>query len=190
MLIGLDPGHGGNDLGASSGLLIEANYVWDFCQRLDTMFHLAGHKTIKSRLKIEDPTFKQRAAALEKADVVFSVHVNAAVSTASGGIFFWNSDSPSKEKNHLLAQSLHKYWTPELRRKSEAAGIWKVGSDEIAKQAWLKRPYNVITQHKQPTVLAELFFLTNIHDQRLVGLPFVEEAMRWAFMRTLDHIFS
>ena len=186
MLIGLDPGHGGKDFGASSGLITEANYVWEFCNRLETMFSLAGHKIVKSRPKIEDPIFKQRAVALEKADVVFSIHVNAAQPQASGGIFFWNGDSVSKDKNLALAQLLYKYWPPALRRLKESTSIWRVGAQEIAKQAWLSRAHNVIKRHNQPTILAELFFLTSSYDVKVAAHPFTEEAMRWAFMRAID----
>lgn len=189
MLVGIDPGHGGKDRGASSSLMVEADYVWGFSSRLATALQLIGHRTVLSREFNEDPSFKIRAQTLAPADVVFSIHVNAGLPSWSRSIYFWNSDNESKAADSLrLVESLYDYWPVSLKRAKKSTAIWKVNAEAAKAQSWLGRPLNVLKQHKQPMALLELFFLSNPADVRLAEHPFIEESMRWAVIRALDNL--
>lgn len=186
MIVGIDPGHGGKDPGAVAGDLTEANYVWQFSQRLETTLKLNNHSVLKSRQKDEDPPFSKRTENLAGSNVCFSIHINAGQPSWTGGIFFWTAGVVASDKSSFLAKKLHEHWPNEFRHRRTASALHSVAAEDLDSQLWLKRPYNVIRRYSQPAVLAELFFLSNAFDRKFAEHPFIEEQMRWAFVRALD----
>lgn len=82
----LDPGHGGNDPGASGQGLVEKERNLAVAQRVK--YHLArhGHKVSMTREGDTNPTLSQRTndANAKKVDALVSIHCNAHTGSAKG----------------------------------------------------------------------------------------------------------
>jgi N-acetylmuramoyl-L-alanine amidase len=84
----LDPGHGGTDPGAIGNGLREKDIVLDICNRIKA--GLAEYKDIDVLMSRTTDVFiplteRTKQANLAGADVLLSVHINAAVNTAAKG---------------------------------------------------------------------------------------------------------
>ena len=95
----LDPGHGGNDPGASGrGGLREKEVVLDVALRLKRMLEMKGHKVLMSRSGDTYPTLSQRTRLCKQKqpDLFVSIHINSVDSRSVTGVETFLSVSPLK----------------------------------------------------------------------------------------------
>ncbi len=195
----IDPGHGGHDTGTIGPTgLHEKDMVLDVALRLKKLIERnAGSEVILTR---SDDTFipleERTAIANEKAaDLFISLHANASRDRSARGVetYYLNftsnpealevaarENSTSQESVHQLQDLIQKIaMTEKIEESQEFAklvqrevheSLTKAGSAQ--KNRGLKKaPFVVLIGANMPSILAEISFLTNPRDERLLKRP-------------------
>jgi N-acetylmuramoyl-L-alanine amidase len=195
----IDPGHGGHDTGTIGPTgLEEKNVVLDVGLRLKKLLeHSTGCEVIMTR---DDDTFipleERTAIANEKsADLFISIHANASRDMSARGIetYYLNlSSNPdvlevaarenatSQESVHQLQDLIKKIAMTEKIEESEdfAKQVQREVYTRVTKVSGAQRdrgvkkaPFVVLIGANMPSVLAEISFLTNPRDERMLKRP-------------------
>lgn len=165
----LDPGHGGVDSGAVAHGIVEAELVVDIAAELRQALIEWGYNRGLVIGETRGPKLIGRVgtgvrgqiAREANADLVISIHANAAVNQAARGcmVFYRYGDAVSRE---IAAEIQHT--APEALRR--AAGPYPATQEE-----W-PRVWNVLTPHDgRAAVLVECGFLTNPQDAAALKSP-------------------
>lgn len=184
ILIVLDPGHGGHDVGTQSISkpryqekslnLVTAQFVRDFLQQL-------GYQVFLTR---EEDTFisldKRAQLANDKKPTLFvSIHYNSAPSAEAQGIevFFYQSKDKKERtlKSKRLAQSILK--NVLVHTKAKSRGV---------KQA----NFAVIRETQMPAVLIEGGFVTNEAELQNLKDPTYLKRLAWGIVRGIEEYLS
>ncbi len=204
----IDPGHGGHDTGTIGPTgLEEKNVVLDVSLRLKKLLEKdTGCDVIMTR---SDDTFipleERTAIANEKgADLFISVHANASSDKSARGIetyylnFTSNSDAlevaarenaASQESMHQLQDIIKKIAMTEKIEESQdfAKQVQREVYARVTKTSGAQRdrgvkkaPFVVLIGANMPSVLAEISFLTNPSDERLLKRPDYREKIATA----------
>ena len=145
-VIALDAGHGGEDIGRSSGETVEKNVTWEICSKLKTMLEGQGYQVILIR---EDDTRiskeERLAKALDsKADLLVSIHGGYSDdSGVSGAVSYYNKDN---QQSQYLAEKIQEAL---LKESGAADGGTKEGS------------FSIISDTEMPSVLIEAGYISN-----------------------------
>lgn len=160
VLIHLDAGHGGKDGGAAANGLKEKDIVLDICQRIQK--GLGDYQDVRvtmSRstdiyLSLDERTTMANAA---NADVLLSVHINAATNPAARGFesfIYPNSGSPTSAFQNVMHNEI-------VNQVKGFAGF----DDRGKKQA----NFHMLRMSKMKAVLTENFFITNPADAAMLA---------------------
>jgi N-acetylmuramoyl-L-alanine amidase len=156
----IDPGHGGEDGGATEGRVFEKHLNFDVSRRLEIQLQRRGYKTILTRTRDEFISLSQRSNIANRVrDSVFvSIHFNSARRTSAYGIetFYYSYDG------YKLASRVHSAVCRKLR--PEDRGV-KKGS------------YSVLRHTKTPAILVEGGFLTNSKERERCLQPWYRQAL-------------
>ncbi len=195
----IDPGHGGHDTGTVGPTgLKEKDVVLDVALRLKKL--LARNTGSSVVLTRSDDTFvpleERTAVANEKAaDLFISIHANASRDRSARGVetYYLNFTSSSEalevaaRENATSQESVHQLqdlikkiaMTEKIEESQEFArlvqrqvhdSLTKAGS--VQRDRGLKKaPFVVLIGANMPSVLAEISFLTNPRDERLLRRP-------------------
>ncbi|MDR9503679.1 SH3 domain-containing protein [Brevibacillus agri] len=150
-LIVVDPGHGGNDNGAtgSSFSTLEKTVNLQVSLLLRNKLEAAGAKVIMTRADDRKLTLQQRVdvAVQNKADIFVSIHHNTHPNTATNGsiVFFYHQGNSSKLAS--LVQN-------ELVKATNYKDLQSRFGD-----------YFVLRENSVPSILAEIGFLSNYNDE-------------------------
>jgi len=207
----LDPGHGGNDQGTHgpSGYL-EKDLSLDIAFRLGELIHeRLGSEVIYTRTEdtyvgLEERT---RIANEHKADLFLSIHANSSPYRAAAGtetfvLNFTTSktamdlaarENASSERSIFELQELVqkialKDKVDESRefavRLQNSLATLSGRSNERAKDRGVKRaPFVVLIGASMPSVLAEIGFLSNATDEKLLRTPEHRQKIAEALMK-------
>jgi N-acetylmuramoyl-L-alanine amidase len=192
----IDPGHGGHDTGTiGPNGLMEKDLVLDVALRLGTLItQRLGAQVVYTRsddvfIPLEDRT---RIANDEKADLFISIHANSSPEPSATGVetYYFNlhsdkasldlasrenatSESAISDLNDLLHKAVLQTKLEESRdfaqkvQTSLWAGSVKMNSrsrDRGVRQA----PFVVLIGATMPSILAEIGFVSNPHDEKLM----------------------
>ena len=96
-VVGIDPGHGGRDGGASAFGLKESDVTWGIANYCKEYLEANNVEVTLTREKDECPGLAERVdrAVAHKADVFVSIHVNSATNKAAHGAEVWYPNSSS-----------------------------------------------------------------------------------------------
>lgn len=167
MILGIDPGHGGLNLGCQYSPLSEKVYTLAVANALETRLS-AGcnvNACISSRRRDMSTSFVTRAERLRNADAILSLHVNAEPTLRAHGLRLF---CPRDDGSLLLASEI----------VNASKGHWSAASVPVAlvdrelapSNAWLKQVGHVLytirpeRDYPRPIVLCELFFASNDND--------------------------
>ncbi|ADU52196.1 cell wall hydrolase/autolysin [Thermaerobacter marianensis DSM 12885] len=158
----LDPGHGGDDPGATGNGLVEKDINLAIARHARQ--HLARHGLAVRMSRSTDRSKSLRARTHEAnawgADIYVSVHCNAYVDASARGFEVWHSVQPGS-RGRILARYLVQWMdrlTPLVNRGARSrAG--RGGRDA----------YYVIRESRMPAVIVECGFITNPGDARYLG---------------------
>jgi N-acetylmuramoyl-L-alanine amidase len=191
----IDPGHGGHDPGAMGNGVSEAELVLDVALRLEQMLSkLSGTEVVLTRRTDEFVSLPARTAIAnrEGADLFLSIHANASEDTAARGVetYFLNfannlsAASVAARENAASGQAMgalpdfvkaialnnkldesRDFATYIQRAMVERLRMTnKTTKDLGVKQA----PFVVLIGAAMPSVLAEISFVTNSQEARLL----------------------
>ena len=161
-LILVDPGHGGDDSGASGPRgNAEADLCWELATRLADELTLRGARVRFTRTEAEGPSSSDRAARANEldADLLISIHLNENPETTAEGVstyFFGSSHSGA-----ALAD--------KIQHELVALGLRDCRSHA--------RSYAILRETRMPAVLVEPVFITNEDEEKRLEDP--------EFVRTL-----
>ncbi|WP_096200854.1 N-acetylmuramoyl-L-alanine amidase [Bacillus sp. FJAT-45350] len=152
----VDPGHGGEDPGATSGEFIESELALSASDVLQAELEARGATVIMTRTSDVFLELEERAAYAEEHDgeIFVSIHLNqTGTGEANGTETFYNSSqNPFPEESQQLAQSIQ----DELAAlPTDNRGI----KEEV---------FTVLTSNSVPSVLIELAFLDSPVDQEFI----------------------
>jgi N-acetylmuramoyl-L-alanine amidase len=211
----IDPGHGGHDTGTIGPTgLMEKDVVLDVALRLKKLIEeKAGAEVIMTR---SDDTFvpleERTAIANEKgADLFISIHANASRDRRARGIetYFLNftsnpealevaarENATTQESVHQLQDLIKKIVLTEKIEESQdfATHVQRevyarlrnttgAGKNRGVKKA----PFVVLIGANMPSVLAEISFLTNPQDERLLKKGEHRNRIAEALYRGIEH---
>ena len=194
--ITIDPGHGGRDTGTigPSGLL-EKDLVLDVAQRLGPLIvERLGSEVVYTR---QDDSFvpleTRTAIANEKrSDLFISIHANSSRSRSARGIetYYLNfttdaealevaarENAVSQESIYQLQDLVQKIALQEKMGESKEfaariqSALWKNignGTRRMKNRGVKKAPFVVLIGANMPSVLAEVSFLSNPQDEKLL----------------------
>jgi N-acetylmuramoyl-L-alanine amidase len=194
----IDPGHGGHDPGASGKGVEEAELVLDVALRLEKLLQKApGVEVILTRRTDEFIPLQERTAIAnrEGADLFLSIHANASSNPQARGIetYFLNfannlsAAAVAARENAASGQAMGAL--PDLVKaialnnkldesRDFATHIQRMmfdrlrGSNSTIKDLGVKQaPFVVLIGAAMPSVLAEISFVTNPQEARLLKGP-------------------
>lgn len=150
----IDAGHGGSDPGAVGNGLQEKNLTLKIA-KYTRDYLIDNYEKVNVKLSRETDkylTLKQRTDDANKwgADVLVSIHINAATSSSATGYedFIWNGNISSNTRN--LQDSIH----------SEMSKALKGFRNRGKKRA----NFHMLRESKMSAVLPEILFITNKSD--------------------------
>lgn len=191
----IDPGHGGHDVGASGGGLTEAELVLDIALRLEKLLaKVSGVEVVLTRRDDHYVSLQERTAMAnrEAADLFLSIHANASTSPQARGVetYFLNfatsvsTASVAARENAASGQAMATL--PDVVKmitlnnkldesRDFATHVQRAVIDSLkttnktvrdlgVKQA----PFVVLIGAAMPSVLAEISFLTNPQEAKLL----------------------
>jgi N-acetylmuramoyl-L-alanine amidase len=204
----IDPGHGGHDTGTIGPTgLEEKDVVLDVALKLRKLLEQdLGCEVVMTR---SDDTFipleERTAIANQKAaDLFLSIHANASTDKSARGIetyylnFTSNPDAlevaarenaTSQEAVHQLQDLIKKIALTEKIEESQdfARQVQREVYTRVTKVSGAQRdrgikkaPFVVLIGANMPSVLAEISFLTNPRDERLLKRPDYREKIAYA----------
>ncbi len=149
MLIGIDPGHGGTDVGAVNDQLNvqEKNLTLGIATRFQQLLEFNNVSTIMTRKKDEYVSLQRRAEILNNAQVnyVISVHVNSSTST-----------EPNYLSSHIVAKGGQ---AEQLAEKIQEHLVKSIGWEDGGVRV---NNFFMVRETDAPAVLAELGFISKL----------------------------
>lgn len=162
MRLGLDPGHGGTDCGASYDGLVESTLNLDLAARIAHALPRADVECTLSRWNAETVSFTERALRLAECDWVLSIHHNASPRADIGGVEVYLLPGHSLAEL-AVAEHLIDAFPRELVSRSS-----RVVEADPADAMWLQNPHNVLRRHNQPKLLLEVCYLSHDGDREVL----------------------
>lgn len=166
MKICIDPGHGGEDSGAS-GIVAgynESTYTVEQAEVCDLVFRRRGWEIIWTRT--EDVNVREsdsvKLANAAEVDVYVSVHANGAGATAHGyEVLYWHSSVRGADLATAIVRSLEGYVKEDMRNR----GIHpRYPKSETGHAPHEYRGATVLGKTHMPAVIVEGGFISNEHD--------------------------
>ena len=191
----IDAGHGGHDPGAKGRGIVEAELVLDVALRLEKLLQKAGLEVIQTRRTDEFIALQDRAAIAnrEAGDLFLSIHANASQTGTARGIetyflnFATNPNAAQVAARENAASALSMGTLPDvvkaiaLNTKVDESRAFaecvqrsmverlRAGNKSVVKDLGVKQaPFIVLIGATMPSVLAEISFVTNAQDARLL----------------------
>ena len=194
----IDAGHGGHDPGASAFGMSESELVLDITLRLEKLLHeQPGMEVVLTRRTNDYLSLEERTeiANRESADLFLSIHANASANAAARGVetYFLNfalnpqAEAVAARENAASGKTMSSLpgiikaitLNSKLNESRDfAASIQRSlvrgmrGGNKSLKDLGVKQaPFMVLIGASMPSVLAEISFVTNQQEARLLKLP-------------------
>ncbi len=192
----IDPGHGGHDTGTiGPGGLMEKDLVLDVALRLGKLIsQQLGAEVVYTRsgdvfIPLEERT---KIANNEKADLFISIHANSSPEPNASGVetFYFNltsdkvgldlatrenatSASSISDLNDLLHKAVLENKLEESREFAQKiqSALWTTSlkmNSRARNRGVRQAPFVVLIGATMPSILAEIGFVSNPHDERLL----------------------
>jgi N-acetylmuramoyl-L-alanine amidase len=194
----IDPGHGGHDPGAMGQGITEAELVLDVALRLETMLlKLGGVEIVLTRRTDDFVSLQERTAIAnrESADLFLSIHANASEDGQARGVetYFLNfadnlsAASVAARENAASGQAMAALpdfvkaialnnkldESREFATSVQRSMIERLRpANKLVKDLGVKQaPFLVLIGAAMPSVLAEISFITNPQEAKLLRGP-------------------
>jgi N-acetylmuramoyl-L-alanine amidase len=211
----LDPGHGGSDPGARTATgLWEKEITLDVATRLRTLLVQAGFDVVLTRERDETISLRERAqfANDQRADVFVSIHFNALATRSYRGLETYHLGATTERRIERLAGAENQgsgYSLSDFKRLLEGVytHVRQKDSKQLAehvhrglatrlikgnpaiKDSGVKpAPFLVLVATEMPGILAEISYVSNEEDARLLAEPgYRQEIARALFQGLRDY---
>ena len=171
----IDPGHGGQDVGALRDFFKESKVTLSLSQKIQKIaqdqFGENSLKVILTRQKDETLSLQKRVSIAEslKADLFISLHVNSAPSSQVSGMefFFKKNESHIKNDNLNPIETIIKSLVDFGQTRQSLQFNHALKKNWTETRSIIKRaPYFVIERASMPSVLIEVGFISNLSEAK------------------------
>jgi N-acetylmuramoyl-L-alanine amidase len=172
-MVVLDPGHGGQDSGATVGGLLEKDLTFDIAQRVDRLLQSQGLATVMTRVGDSYVSLADRAALTNRVPdcILVSIHFNEGNKPVSSGIETYYADHQVAQARPMIAwlpffHGVPLSTGPNLESQSLAGFVQEalVARTQAVNRGTKAQQFFVIANVDRPAVLVEGGFLTNKDD--------------------------
>lgn len=194
----LDPGHGGTDPGAPTSMgLWEKDLTLDVARRLRPLLTEAGYEVLMTREADETVSLRERAqfANSQKGDLFVSIHFNSLATRSYRGLETYYLGPTSDPRVDRLAGAENRasgYSLADFRRLLEGVYVHVrqaesrqlaetvhrglstfllKGNPSIKDTGVKPAPFLVLVATEMPGILAEVSYVSNEEDARLLAQP-------------------
>jgi N-acetylmuramoyl-L-alanine amidase len=176
-VIVVDPGHGGNDVGAVGNGIYEANVVLAISLKLGRILQEMGYTVVYSRTDNTEVELQPRVDQAERvnADIFVSVHANsleARLSNVSGIETYY---APGASVSGRLASFVHNQIINTTGARDRGVRTAR---------------FHVIRRTSMPSILVETGFVTNPQESANLNDPSYQERMAQAIARGVDQFMK
>lgn len=190
----IDPGHGGEDRGATQGTIKESEIVLQVALKLAEHFSQDPNtQVILTRPTDSALSLRNRVAVNEsyQGDLFISLHVNSSIDKRAKGADFYIGNAPQtmevvKSPNQPLVDAIvqNVKQTARLYQSqflaSDIFNTWKE-SQVTQPRSVRQGPFYVINKNKVPSLLVEFGFITNTKE----SLELIKEEKQAAIAKSL-----
>jgi len=179
----IDPGHGGNDQGASSRRIIEKNLTLRLARRTAEVLRQKGYRVVLSRETDRFIPLEQRDAIADRqnADVFVCVHANSAADRAVGGIETFalppRGGSSTYEKRISTSRKRGNQFDPENTRLAYDVHRGVLAATGTEDRGIKRANFAVLREAPCPAVLIEVGFISNSLDAARLQSPGYQERL-------------
>ena len=213
----IDPGHGGHDPGAKTRNLTEADLVLDVALRLERLLtQIPGVEVILTRRTNAFVRLEERTAIANRhdADLFLSIHANASKNTSASGVetYFLNFATnlsaaavaarenaasgeamgalPDFVKSIALNNKLDESRDLATYVQRAMVETLKNANPSVKDLGVKQAPFVVLIGAAMPSVLAEVSFLTNAQEARLLRGPAYRQSIADALFSAVQRYQS
>ncbi len=176
----LDPGHGGTNLGATAGGLVEADLVLDLARRIEGRLTAIGVAVVFTRTEHTCPSEEERAAVANTAgaDLVLSLHCDAHEAAQAGGVatFFFGRDRTTS-------------WSPIGEYLSDLLLREVVARTGLANCRSHGRSWTLLQHTTMPAVRMEAGYLSHPEDAARWADPAFRDTLAEAVVVSLQRLY-
>ena len=181
----IDPGHGGQDLGATRDSFVESKIVLQIAKHLKSALEELNVKDVLlTREADENISLKERVNKANQAgaDLFISLHANtSSQATWSGMEFYFNANSrqvpepaPLKPTNNEVVAQIQKdfkYYEKTEKSLVLSKSIQTLTNSTEQKSIIKRAPFYVIENTEMPSILIEMGFISNRREAQKLNDP-------------------
>lgn len=176
----LDPGHGGDNTGATAHGLVESAVVMDLARRIEGRLTAIGVSVVYTRTEATCPTEDERAAIANAADadLVISLHCDSHDAADASGVatFFFGRD------RRTSWSAVGEHFADLLLRELVA----RTGLPNCRSHG---RSWTLLQQTRMPTVRVETGYLTHPSDAQRLAEPSFRDTIAEAVLIALQRLY-
>ncbi|HZI96309.1 MAG TPA: N-acetylmuramoyl-L-alanine amidase [Actinomycetales bacterium] len=175
----VDPGHGGEDVGAQGNGLTEADVVLDLAMRLQGRLTASGVTAVLTRGALQDPTGAERAGLADevRADVFVSLHCDAWAGSGQGiACFYWGGHHHGGRS--AVGERLAGLVQREVLARTDLVDC------RVHPRTW-----DLLRLTRMPAVRVELGYLSHPGDARRLADPAFRDSCAEALLVAVQRLF-
>jgi N-acetylmuramoyl-L-alanine amidase len=177
----IDPGHGGDDLGACAHGLAEAEVAYDIATRVEGRLGPLGAHALLTRGPDHCPDDVERAAFANEtgADLLVSLHTDAALSAGPNGVatHFWGTEAPGRVASSAVGERLAELVQHEIVARTDLLDC------RSHPKAW-----QLLRMTRMPAIRVDVGYITNEGDAARLGSPEVRDAVAEAVVAAVQRL--
>jgi len=178
----LDPGHGGDDLGACAHDLAEAEVALDLAARIEGRLGALGVETFLTRGENTCPEDEERArfANETEADLLLSLHTDAALSQGPRGVasYYYGTGSSDRPHSSAVGERLAQLVQNEIVARTDLLDC------RIHPKTW-----QLLRMTRMPAVRVDVGYVTNGRDAARLRTAEFRDAVAEAVVAAVQRLY-
>ena len=178
----LDPGHGGDDLGACAHDLTEAEVAFDLASRIEGRLGPLGVQTLLTRGPdgCPDDVARAQLANDTAADLLVSLHTDASQSELPCGVaaYYYGADLPDRTVTSAVGERLATLIQREIVARTDLLDC------HTHRKAW-----QLLRMTRMPAVRLDVGYVTNAHDAARLRTPEFRDAVAEAVVAAIQRLY-
>jgi N-acetylmuramoyl-L-alanine amidase len=178
----LDPGHGGDDLGACAHDLAESDLAYDLATRVEGRLGALGVETLLTRGPDSCPDDEDRArfANDTDADLLVSLHTDAALSERPNGVatYYYGATLHDRRVRSVVGERLATLVQHELAARTDLLDC------RTHPKAW-----TLLRLTKMPAVRVDVGYVTSLGDASRLAEPDFRDTVAEAIVAAVQRLY-
>jgi N-acetylmuramoyl-L-alanine amidase len=182
----LDPGHGGDDLGACAHDLAEAEIALDLATRIEGRLGALGVDTFLTRGDTTCPQDEERArfANETEADLLLSLHTDAALSSGPHGVatYFYGTDGAGTQRQRVVRSAVGE-------RLAQLVQNEIVARTDLLDCRVHPKTWQLLRMTRMPAVRVDVGYVTSARDAARLGTAEFRDAVAEAVVAAVQRLY-